>query len=330
VQFQDFQARYLPAAVAAIEGSGSAGWPAAIAARVQAVANVWPVRDGGPVQVDTAFSDPAPETPPAAFAWRFRLRLDQDTANTLWLMWEGQDPADPAPANPWPTINGVSASGSGNERSYTLPAEDFAQPTLCWPNLSVVTTQEINATAQILRNDELANCPDSSQKGWSTNPALVYYSPSVAFADPVVPLLQVPEKITIANSTSVTDAVDKLMAAVIQPLTPSAQVGITLEAGYAFVLVTGSAQQGSLETELPVYLVKTTLTTEGTTPSPALQAFEAELIAALKKWYTDFNPSALTPLLHFKVTLFSSAGQQPLLRVLDVEAPISGPGWWAG
>jgi len=137
----------------------------------------------------------------------------------------------------------------------------------------------------------------------------------------------------------VSDAVSQLIYQIMgqpQPpaklVPPDTQVGWGLEAGYSFVLVPGQGAESPLTTRLPVFLVKTALTTVASPPAgvETMTAFEAELLAALKQWYVNFHPSETNASLLFEVTLFASGSQQTLAKLLDIEVPIpaNNPGWW--
>ena len=45
-------------------------------------------------------------------------------------------------------------------------------------------------------------------------------------------------------------------------------------------------------------------------------------------WYKDNNPSDNDASLLFELTVFAAKSQKPLVRLLDIEAPVSGPDWW--
>lgn len=59
------------------------------------------------------------------------------------------------------------------------------------------------------------------------------------------------------------------------------------------------------------------------------QQLASALQGALKSWYGDFHPSDEGASLAFALTVFAANSQQPLARLFDIEAPISGPGWWS-
>jgi len=323
--FQDFQARYLTNATAVIldpKTTSAPPWLNSIVLLVQDVANAWQPETEEPASMDALQSAAAV---PAPFTWDFILQVrDESTPNVLTLTWT--DTGTPV----WPTINQVNGVVSGsnpNECTYTLqpPEPPVDVLTLVWSGLSVITIQSLSAAAWIERNETLI-------AGQATNPDFVYGTQTVTFHDPLVPLLQVATKLPIPNTTSLTDAVDQLVAGIMQPLLPESQVGWSLEAGYTFVLVSGQPSGQPLQTRLPVFLVKTALTTAASAPNPppeTMQQFQSELIAALKNWHTNFHPSDTNASLLFEVTLFTSNGQQPLARLLDIEAPISGVSWWA-
>jgi hypothetical protein len=342
--FQDFQTRYFLQAIPAIlaNTSPAANWLGDIVSLVQAVATAWQPQ----AEEETVTTDAPSTTSPAPFEWAFILQVEHETEapNTLILTWNG----DPAVTFSWPTmyippavagepiteVSGVPVPGSTPPQcTYTLlPAEPPVEViNIVWSALSVITVQSLSAAAWIERNETLI-------EGQPTNPEFVYSTQTVSFQDPLVPLLQVPTRLLIANTKSPVDAVNQLVTQIMQPLTPTSQVGWSLEAGYSFVLVASTPGQlptpGELATRLPVFLVKTAITTASSAPAPppivqTMQDFESALVAALNTWHANFHPSDSNASLLFEVTLFASGTQQPLARLLDIEIPISGASWWA-
>ncbi len=329
--FQAFQAQYLPAATTAILATQGGGnktvadqWLQDIVALVTSVADAWQGSQG-----DGKMAEAAEDVAlPAPYTWDFVLQVPhEDTApNVLILTWV---PNETYTGNPvWPLINGVTGTtGQGlgnNQLQYTLQAHDpnLDQPTLTWQGLSVITNQSVSTEAWIERNENLAG-------GEATNPAFVYTTSIVSFPSPVIPLLDVPTKLTLANTKSVNDAVNQMVTQMMQPTSPFSQIGLSLEADYSFVLVSGGP--GQLQTTLPVFLVKTGVSTDtGTLPQgvESPQKLISDLEGALISWYKDFLPATANASLLFEVTIFAANSQQPIARLLDVEAPISGSGWW--
>ncbi len=329
--FQAFQGQYLNTATQAILATQSGGdktvaeqWLKDIAGSVQAVADAWQATYPPQMMADFAGDPPVP----APFTWEFVLQVPHEgTPNVMTLTWVPNASYTGSPV--WPTIDGATGTSTGNNvMTYTLPATpgdpNFAQPTLTWPGLSVITNQSISTAAWIERNEELAN-------GQATNPAFVYITSTVSFPSPVIPLLQVPGKITVPtqNSGTMVDAVSYAITQVMQPTTPISNIGIGIEANYSFVLVAGGP--GQLTTTLPVFLVKTAISTESTPTPPAESPQEliTALQGALSSWHSDFQPSPTNASLLFDITIFAANSQQPLARLLDIEAGvIGGDSWW--
>jgi hypothetical protein len=319
--FQDFQTRFLPQAINSITTgtSAAATWLGDIVTLVQAVATAWqPEAENAP----TLVVDDTPVANPAPFKWDYTLQVPHENQPVITLTWN--DASTPI----WPTINGINGVAVANsnppECTYTFPALPLPDVlTLVWSALSIITVQSLSTAAWIERNETLV-------QGQATNPAFVYGTQTVSFKDPLVPLLSVPTPLKLLNTQGVTDAVTQFITQVMQPPTPASEVGWGLEAGYSFMLV-GQPGPQSLNTRLPVFLVRTALTTStppATPPPESLQNFGAELIAALKNWHQNFHPSDTNASLLFELTLFSSATQQSMGRLLDIEAPISGGNWW--
>jgi hypothetical protein len=327
--FQAFQQQFLTGAApiattAILTGASSAeNWLDDIVDLVQGVAGAW----GQPAVASELAAPGDSTTPPLPFTWDFTLQVkDEHAPNVLTLTWTPNSTYTGAPV--WPVINGAVGTGTGNTMTYTLQQGDknLDQPTLTWTGLSVITNQSVSTEAWIERNETLAS-------GEATNPAFIYSTAHVTFASPVIPLLEVPGKITIptANSDTMPDAVSYVVNQVMQPGPPFAQVGWGLEADYTFILVSGNGGQ-QLQTTLPVFLVKTPVSTDTGTLPPGVQApatLITDLEGALNSWYKDFQPSTTNASLLFDITIFAVNSQQPLARLMDIEAGITGGSdWW--
>jgi hypothetical protein len=341
--FRDFQTRFFPQAIPAIltNISSATTWLGHIVSLVQTVAASWqPEREKSTAKTDSPSTESAT---PAPFEWKFILQVQQESEfpNTLALIWKG----DPTGMIPWPTmhippavaggpiteVNGVLVPASSPpgppSRTYTLiPPEPLVDViNIVWSELSVITVQSLSAAAWIERNKTLIpNQP--------TNPDFVYSTQTVSFQNPLVPLLQAPTNLTIANTTSLADAMNQLVTQIMQPLTPVSQVGLRLDAEYSFVLVS-STPGTELTSRLPVFLVNAAITTadSSSAPSPNVETvrdFESGLLAALKTWHMNVRPTDTSASFFFEVTLFAAGTQQPIARMLQIEIPISGPGWW--
>jgi hypothetical protein len=197
---------------------------------------------------------------------------------------------------------------------------------LSWQGLSLTTNQSISAEAWIERNETLS----SASSGNVTNPDFVYTTSVVTFTSPVIPLVEVPGTITLTAS-NVNDAVSQLVTQVMQPSAapPATQVGWSLQVDYSFVLVSqpnNAAQH--LKTRLPVFLVKTAVSTESnpTAPVQTPDALIKEISEALVSWHQDFHPSDNNASVLFALTLFAANSQQSIARLLDIESPTNG--WW--
>jgi hypothetical protein len=324
--FQAFQTLYLQTATDAIthNGASAAQWLKDIVQLVQAVADAWQAE--APSASALGGEAGAPQIP-APYTWDFMLQVpDESNPNVMLLAWAG---AGAPPAGAWPTIEAATGQPTqqANVMQYTLPdGPNVDEPTLTWPKLSVITVQSISATAWIVRNETLAGCGGQTQAR-RTNQDFVYSTASVTFASAVIPLLEVPGRLTI-QAASVDDAVGRLVTQVMTPTSPVSQVGLGLQVEYSFVLVSG--QEGQLQTKLPVFLARTDVTTAAQPPDgvETAQQLADALRGALKSWYGDFHPSDTGASLLFALTVFAANSQQPLARLFDIEAPISGAGWW--
>jgi hypothetical protein len=325
-RFASFQAENLATAMTAIlsGGSDASSWLAAVVDRVQDVATAWAT----PAQPKAELDAIDPTLLPAPFRWDFVLQVpDESQPGDVLLRW---DRDGSAPASAWPTIEGVHGTPTQqpNEYAYTLGGSgDTSQPTLAWPGLQVIANQSISAYSWIVRNETLAGCGGKMQSR-ETNPGLIYSTATVSFGNPVVPLLEVADTLTITEA-SLGAALNDLFNQVLPSATPPTQIGVGIEVGYELNLVEGPSGQ-RLRTQLPVFLVQDEIGNAGSaqegvhTPSQ----FVAALRAALTKWYADFTPAIESAALRFTLTVFAAGSRQPLARLQDVEAPVSGASWW--
>ena len=320
-QFRDFQDRYLTQALTAIEtGAASADqWLKLLVSAVQAVAAVWGT---APAEL-AADDDGEPTTLPAPFSWEFRLNVpDESQPGSINLEWVSAN-GTPPPAGAWPLIEGTAGVAvNANEYHYTLPVTaDTATPTLTWQGLSVITVQSLTTAAWTVRNETLAGTDRT------TNPALLYSTATVSFPEPVVPLLEVTQPLTVTSS-SLSEALSQIVGGVIEPTTPASEIGWGMEASYSFALLSGPP--GQLRTWLPVFLARAELSTaaNGASGTETIAQFEQDLQTELAAWHTGTAPGGTNAALSFSVTIFASNSNQPLLRLVDVEAPIPGSAWW--
>lgn len=327
--FESFRdSGYLDLARAAILGKvpGAAErWLDALRTRVRDVAAAWPRGPGPPPRASEAVVEPGEAEPPAAAPpARFALQVPDEAKPVLVVRWTGE-PADPPGDDGWPQIAGAtSATVDPLTRSYvfgTLPAE----VALSWSGLSVVTHQRISAAAQVVRNERLGAVP---MRG-STNPGLIYRTPTLGFEHPVVPLLEVTNTITL-DSASLAGVLDQLVAGVMTPAEPPAQVEWSIEASYAYTLGGGDPDAAPVETRVPLLLSRVAVTTAAA-PPPGVDTtatLSARLAAQIGAWYATHSPASEDARLVFSIRLFAEGGEQPILRLSDVEAPVGGAGWW--
>ncbi len=323
-RFQDFQERHLATALQAITAgeATAAKWCADILALIGEVAAAWP----GETETQALALGGEPVLPPLPWTWDLRLQIPDETKpNVMLLDWTG---AGNPPAGAWPTIEGVSGEAiSPTRMRYTLGSEaNLSELTLTWGGLSAITAQSITTAAWIVRNETLAGCGGVQQER-ATNPALVYSTATVTFPDPVVPLLQVSTPLTV-KSSSLEDAVGQLVSGVMQPTTPVAQVGWGLEAGYEFARLSGGP--GEMRTRLPAFLARTQLSTVTNPPTgvDTVASLTKAITKQLGEWHSALQPSGASAAVVFSLTIFAAGGDQPLVRLLEVQAPISGSGWW--
>jgi len=292
-------------------------WLGALLTLVQDVAAAWP-RD----------AEPPPRATEATPAACFALQVPDEGKPALVVTWTGDAAAPPADAG-WPEIAGANPTTVDPlTRSYAFGAlpEEVA---LRWRGLSVVTHQRISAAARIVRNETLGGACEGAPGKRTANPGLVYRTPAVTFEDPVMPLLEVTNTITV-DSASLADALDQIVGGVMRPVDPPAQAGWSIEASYASTLAGGDQDSTPVETRLPILLASAAVTTAAEPPPgvDTTSTLSARLTGQIATWHEERSLAPGDARLVFSITLFADGGDQPILRVADVEAPVGPDGWW--
>ena len=138
---------------------------------------------------------------------------------------------------------------------------------------------------------------------------------------------------------SVTDAIARLFQdlhleqAKGGPTVDKTQVGLGVEAGYAFQL--GTTQ--GLQTTLPVLLAKQEVSTAVTSSSGTCEDSETPvppatfakcLVQALQGWNAKFSPQTNNSSVTFDLTIYAPNSQQPLARLRNVQTLVGDEKWW--
>ena len=168
------------------------------------------------------------------------------------------------------------------------------------------------ASVQVLRNRHLS--PDLRVK---TTPAFEFSTAPTMFANPLVPLIDIPEHVLKGKGKqTITDWLESFFTDLLSPLHGDVlgPLLVRIETSYRYNLM-GQADVVP-DTILPVMLL-TPVSTEGSTNPPFIEAVGN----AAQTWFENTNPIAdASARFSFDVTVFSAATQTglPLLRVRNL------------
>lgn len=207
-------------------------------------------------------------------------------------------------------------------------AQGIAEREVVLPDLNILNYQNAWSGVAITRNESLMTDP-----AIATNPAFIYTTPLVKFANKLIPLLDQNTVIDIAKiPTGVTQKrklPDQLIAFLSALLTPSLQAAQTLkmEVSY-FYRIQDNEQLPAVQ--VPVLLLPPTdlpipgawEPVGGTCPTgyDANAAFVCNLAYAITEWFSRTNPSKTRAYFSFDVAVFSNLNETklPLLRLRNV------------
>ena len=276
----------------------------------------------------TTLMDATDTVIPAPVVWNYILQIpdeNPDGAKVVTMWWNGPKGSTP-PA--WPTMGGVAGQQIQTDPvtyQYTLADDQWDQLQISWENLNVVSMQSAETSAFIKRNETLSGCGGKKASS-PTNPAFVYTTDTVTFANPIVPLIAVNTPIAIQTSsvasTIVSDMVEKIMPDA--PVGDPSQIGLNIGTSYQFSLT------DMLTINLPVLVAISELSNAPTMPEgfSGPSAFGNNVVKSVVQWHTEINPSDKKSSLLFDVTIFAANSQQPIAQLSNVTASISGTDWW--
>lgn len=238
---------------------------------------------------------------------------------------------------PYPEINGyVKGTVNNNVVVYTLKSGTAAPASLqlSFNGLNIGTHQSAIARAYIERNVDIA------PSGYSTNPAFVFNTAVVSFRDPIVPLIEVDQPITLPAAASLSQVISDYFN---NFLGSSAEAGVIME--LQFALEAGSEFQIAQNPFYPtnVLMAQTPLlfsqigvaTPANSTGQPPvkLQDYTAGLVQQILQWHRTTDPQSPAQPLYLSFVLFAdvSASKLPLLRFREllIVPPANNPGWWS-
>lgn len=199
-------------------------------------------------------------------------------------------------------------------------------------NLDVIEQQNAWGSIWLTRNKELL-------PGRATNPAFVYQTPQVSFANLITPLLQNSRTWQIdalgapdgqPQPRRLGEHLERLFAALL-PASASQPYDLRLACRYSFALATGTSGDADLLAALPVLLGPRLTIAAGAPSLDATAEFRASLVRAIAAWQQANRPVPTRGMFVFSATLFSNLGAAsgatgdnlPLLRVDDLRLHLS-------
>ena len=167
--------------------------------------------------------------------------------------------------------------------------------------LNIVHRQNALSLASVSRNTDIFR----QEVSVPTNPAFVYQTPQVGFADVTTPLLSWDIRFPFGESGSLADAVKDMLEEILGPSAAERELAVSVQYGYT--LVRAPEQESAIVMHMPV-LFKPCFKYA---PSAAL-----ELAAALEDWKRANDPDTREGFWNFNVTVFSGIAGTPQLPVL--------------
>ncbi|WAH62772.1 hypothetical protein [Xanthomonas hortorum] len=245
----------------------------------------------------------------------------------------------------WPAINGqmhgeVSPAGAAAPddtacwfmATYAYAAlPEAATGTLdfVWANLDIATRQTGYSTWWIVRNANLA-----SANGVRTNPALIYRTPEVSFASPVVPIITVP-RCTFGSGDALADAIENALAPLAEATSAAAKERLLKIAATYSYQIAAPAQGGTgLWSDMPILLATDVRLTSDDVQAVSDNAVTLPVLAGqlandCARWFAIMQPSTDVALLRLDVTLFANVEgtQVPIVLAPELEIQVPPGGW---
>ncbi len=280
---------------------------------------------------------------PAVITEHFALSFKEMSDGILTLY---SDVNDDFPA----TINGQAAQnvptavpdrkmlGAGLQHSVQYPYEktDDGALTIVWKDINAIERQTAITTFWIIRNADLGSASETTP----VNKKLIYQSPEISFANPILPLLTVPF-VQADTATSLSQTISDAFQPFAEAGTASTQNRLMkIECTYTYNLVNfmGNNAVNALTVPIVTNLVYdlNLVPNDSTNASDAatLQDFSCCLAKDLTDWFNANKPSSMPDSvqanLHFNATLFAviDGSQLPLIKVQDIQVTVPTQGWW--
>ena len=201
---------------------------------------------------------------------------------------------------------------------YTNPAGDYllasqaakiAERTFVLPSLDILEHQNAEISVYLTRNEKLA--------GRKIADVFVYTTPTVSFADPLLPTLTNDQPIDLATinaidpNTPVTRSLDCQLSELYQVLFENSGTDSVTLALTAYYQYSPSSQVPSVR--LPVYLMPPTqVAVRAGGDGAKLAEIISEQAQGCENWYSSLQPSTLNAQLQFDLTVMSDLTQQPM------------------
>jgi hypothetical protein len=243
----------------------------------------------------------------------------------------------------WPAINGQShgpvtpagagapdATGCWYRADYpyaALPDQPPGALRIGWQGLDVLARQTGCSTWWIVRNADLSGTP-----GMKTDPRLVYQTPNVSFASPVVPLIVVPQRTFPAGSTLAGTLEDALSLFATAGGAAGKERLLKVALTYRYPLVSPGGGGAAVWSDSPVLLADHVQLATGPSQggdAVTLQQLAARLASDATTWYGVVTPATGSALLSLTVVLFTDVDgtQLPIIRAPDRDISVP-QGWW--
>ncbi len=280
---------------------------------------------------------------PAVITEHFALSFKDMSDGILTLY---SDVNDDFPA----TINGKAAQSAAKKgtdltmassnlpysRQYPYEKDEDGALTIVWKDINAIERQTAITTFWIIRNADLG----SGSAATPVNEKLIYQSPEISFANPVLPLLTVPF-VQADTATSLSQTIADAFQPFAEAGTASTQNRLMkVECIYSYNLVNfmGNNAVNALTVPIVTRLVYdlNLVPNDSNSASGAatLQDFSCCLAKDLTDWFNANKPvnmpNNVQADLHFNATLFAviDGSQLPLIKVQDIQVTVPTQGWW--
>jgi len=222
-------------------------------------------------------------------------------------------------------LEGPDAPPPGDTAEYTFPTGttyEIPRYSFQFPPIDVTEDQQATADIWVTRNQNL---------GTDVNPAFVYETPKVGFANDYVPLLIQKESVDIrqAGDENPGQSIQNVLSYLL-PESGTYLLSMTCRYGYELTAVStnenGSNGKGldALTSFVPVFhLPKFTLDVSD------IGAFSSSLNTQLTNWNSTYNPSTNNGGYYFEISLYAgqsedeNSSNKPLLSLVNLVYPLS-------